>query len=393
MTLRRFAIQCCLAVLIAPAAAAVALGEAQAPATPEQAAASSPDELQLARRVADWQLSHMQDFDYVRTFRAQTARPRDWIQAAFYIGLTDLADATGDERYRRALVGHARQEGYGFDARPRHADADAIGQAWVWAAGATGEPEELVSMRARFDAVLAAPARGSLEFVTRPGEGESDCQARWCWSDALFMAPPGWMALAAATGDRRYREHADAEFWATTDYLYDPAEHLYYRDSRFFDARGPAGRKVFWSRGNGWVVAGIARILQALPADHPSRPRYEALLKEMAARLVTLQGEQGYWPSSLLDPQPLPETSGTAFFVYGLAWGVNAGLLPREDYLPAIERGWAALRRAVREDGRLGWVQQVGEAPAEVRPDDTQLFGTGALLMAAVQMDRLDAQH
>jgi unsaturated rhamnogalacturonyl hydrolase len=126
----------------------------------------------------------------------------------------------------------------------------------------------------------------------------------------------------------RYLVHADSEFWATTDLLYDKTEHLYFRDSRFIAKRSDAGAKIFWGRGNGWAFAGIARILQDLPKDHPSRPRYEALFKEMAAKIVTLQGEQGYWPVSLLEPQKTPETSGTGFFVYGLAWGVNHGLLP-----------------------------------------------------------------
>ncbi|HEY0332867.1 MAG TPA: glycoside hydrolase family 88 protein, partial [Stenotrophomonas sp.] len=289
----------------------------------------STQALDLAQRVADWQLAHLSDLAGIRTFREQSAQPRDWIQATFYIGLSALADQSGAPRFGDAVVAHARKQQYQFDRLPRHADHDVIGQAWVWAAQRSGDTDALRPMRKRFDAVLADPARSSLAFVVRPGEGESDCQARWCWSDALFMAPPAWTMLSQATGDPRYLAHADAEFWATTEYLYDPVEHLFYRDSRFFDQRGPAGRKVFWSRGNGWVFAGIARILQALPADHPSRPRYEALLRDMAERLVALQDPAGYWPSSLLDPQPTPETSGTAFFVYGLAWGIHHGVLPR----------------------------------------------------------------
>jgi rhamnogalacturonyl hydrolase YesR len=207
------------------------------------------------------------------------------------------------------------------------------------------------------------------------------------------MAPAAWVRLSKATGDRRYLDHADAEFWATTDYLYDPAEHLYFRDSRFIIRRDADGRKIFWGRGNGWVFAGLVRILQALPADHPSRPRYEALFKEMAARLITLQGAQGYWPVSLLEPQDTPETSGTGFFTYGLAWGVNQGLLPAKTYAPVARKGWSALERAVGPDGRLGWVQQIGVAPDKVAPTDTQLYGAGAFLMAATEVAKLNARR
>jgi rhamnogalacturonyl hydrolase YesR len=203
------------------------------------------------------------------------------------------------------------------------------------------------------------------------------------------MAPPAWIALTRATGDERYLAHADAEFWATTGYLYDRGEHLYYRDSRYLSQRDAQGRKIFWGRGNGWVFAGLARILTDLPARHPSRPRYEALFKEMAARLAGLQGSRGYWPVSLLEPQESPETSGTGFFVYGLAWGVNHGLLPERRYRQAIHRGWRALVVAVQPDGKLGWVQRIGAQPDQVGADDTQLYGVGAFLLAASEVSRM----
>jgi unsaturated rhamnogalacturonyl hydrolase len=344
--------------------------------------------LAIGSKVADWQLGHMDRFDYIpaSAFRHDTEAPRDWIQAAFYIGLAAFADASHQQRYVDALLAHGAAEGWGFDRRPRHADADATGAVWVWAAQHTHDPTKLVPIRARFDAVLANPSAVSLEFGT---DGDTRCQDRWCWSDALFMAPPGWVALSKACGDARYRAHADREFWASTDYLYDAQEHLYFRDSRFLTQRDPAGRKIFWGRGNGWVFAAVARILTDLPPDHPSRARYEALFKQMAARLVTLQGAQGYWPVSLLEPQNTPETSGTGFFVYGLAWGIHHGLLPSAGYRSAVRRGWHALAAAVESDGKLGWVQRVGAAPDQVGPDDTQLYGVGAFLLAASEVAAL----
>ena len=344
--------------------------------------------LAAGAQVADWQLHHMDRFDYIpaSAHRDDAEKPRDWVQAAFYIGLAAFADATHQQRYAKAILDHGAAEGWGFDDRPRHADADATGAVWVWAAERTHDPAKWVPTRARFDAVLANPSTVSLEFGS---DHDERCQDRWCWSDALFMAPPVWVALSKASGDGRYLAHADQEFWATTDYLYDPQEHLYFRDSRFISRRDSAGRKIFWGRGNGWVFAGLARILTDLPADHPSRHRYEALFVQMAARLVTLQGAQGYWPVSLLEPQTTPETSGTGFFVYGLAWGIHHGLLPSARYGPAVKRGWHALTAAVEADGKLGWVQRVGAAPDKVGPDDTQLYGVGAFLLAASEVAAL----
>ncbi|MET0535566.1 MAG: glycoside hydrolase family 88 protein [Steroidobacter sp.] len=348
--------------------------------------------IQIGSQVAEWQLSHMSNFDYVpeSAFRRDTEAPRDWIQAAFFVGLSHFAEVANTPAYVSAVLEHGQQEDWGYDHRPRHADADAIGGVWIWAAQRTRDMSKLAPTRARFDAVLANPSHVSLEFIPKPkGGGEPDCQVRWCWSDAVFMAPPVWMALSKVTGEGRYLAHADAEFWATTDALYDKQEHLYFRDSRFIAQRDAAGRKIFWSRGNGWVFAGLARILDELPANHPSRARYETLFKEMADKIVSVQGATGYWPVSLLEPQQTPETSGTGFFVYGLAWGINQGLLPAPKYSAAMDRGWQALVAAVKPDGKLGWVQRVGVAPDKVSADDTQLYGVGAFLLAASEISKL----
>ena len=189
-------------------------------------------------------------------------------------------------------------------------------------------------------------------------------------------------------------------WWDTYDYLYDPEEHLWYRDGRFViqeDGSGPRtenGFKVFWSRGNGWVFAGLAQVLDVMPTDYPDRPRYEELFREMAAALVAIQGEDGLWRSSLHDPEEFstPESSGTGFFTYGLAWGVNNGLLDPATYLPAMRKGWEGLNWAVQPDGRIGWVQQIGYDPRSVTADDSMAYGTGAFLLAGSEMLKLASE-
>jgi rhamnogalacturonyl hydrolase YesR len=148
---------------------------------------------------------------------------------------------------------------------------------------------------------------------------------------------------------------------------------------------------VFWSRGNGWVIAGLARLLQDMPADYPERPRFVALFKEMADTVRVVQSPDGYWRSSLLDPEsrPNPETSGTGFFTFALAWGINEGLLDRATYEPHVTRGWEALVRAVHPDGMLGWVQQIGAEPGSATFESTEVYGVGALLLAGSEMLRL----
>lgn len=372
--------------------ATLAASPALAALSPPETGTARPDvaasALMLGRAVANWQLGHMDgQFNYVQTHRTGTQNPRGWIQGAFYVGLTAFAERTGDPGYVGALRAHGQAQDWGLGDRPLHADDHVIAQSWLWLHARDGVPAQIAPVKARFDAILANPPKADLTFIERTEN--QPCQARWCWSDALFMAPPTWTALSAATGDPRYARYGDQEFWAATDWLLDKEHGLYFRDSRYFDRRDDQGRKIFWSRGNGWAYAGVVNILKTLPADHPSRPRYVALFKRMSAKLVSLQKTDGYWSVSLLATENSPpETSGTGFFVYGLAWGVNQGLLRDARYARSARLGWNALARAVGPDGRLGWVQQVGYAPDHVEPGDTQLYGAGAFLLAASEVSR-----
>lgn len=344
------------------------------------------DILTATERVADWQLAHL-DTAHKPTRPDDQASPRGWVYGTLFAGLQALADVAPS--YGDAVVAHGRRENWDLEVRTFHADDYLIGQSWVWAYERKRDPAMIAAVKTRLDSIIAASPKVPLEYGSNPPPYvESACQQRWCWADSLFMGPQVFAALSRASGDPKYLAYADAEYWATVDFLFDKTEHLMARDSRFFSRRGAYGEKIFWSRGNGWVYAGLARMLQLLPAGHPSRPRYEALFREMSARLITLQKPDGYWPVSLLSPpaNTPPETSGTAFYTYGLAYGVRTGLLTGQGYRDAATRGWSALVRAVQPDGRLGWVQQIGVGPDAVHAGDTQLFGVGAFLLAGSEM-------
>jgi rhamnogalacturonyl hydrolase YesR len=340
--------------------------------------------LGIGTRVADWQLARMGATQGVTRHAEETANPRSWQQGAFWVGMTRFADVTGEKRFADAILAMGKANQWTPGKRVFHADDHVIAQSYLWAARHGAGAEAIAPLRATFDSILARPPIDHLSFVVTRDYESTPCLRRWCWCDALFMSPPAWVELTRQTGDPRYTDFAMAEFWATTDFLYDQVEALYFRDSRFFERRDDAGRKQFWSRGNGWVFAGIANILDVLPRDNAHRPRLEKLFRDMAAKLKAVQKSDGYWPPSLLAPENSPpETSGTGFYVYGLAWGVKQGLLDAAAYRPAIDKGWAALTRAVDRDGRLGWVQQVSDRPESVAEADTQYYGVGAFLLAA----------
>lgn len=357
-------------------------------------AADSParkDALKVAARVADWQLARM-DAAHITHMKEESKDAKSWEQGAFWVGMTRLADVSGNPKYREAILAMGRANSWQLGPRTYHADDHVIGQSYLWAAKHGAGPESIAPLKATFDSILAKPAIVHLSLYIPPsGYGDTACFARWCWCDALFMAPPAWLELARQTGDRRYADFAISEFWSATAFLFDPAESLYFRDSRFFERRDDKGRKLFWSRGNGWVFAGLANMLESLPVDHPDRVGIEKLFREMAEKLKSVQKPDGYWAPSLLGPENSPaESSGTGFYVYGLAWGIKHKLLDAGEYRPAVDKGWAALKRAVAKDGKLGWVQQVSDRPENVAAGDTQFYGVGAFLLAASAVAALE---
>lgn len=325
--------------------------------------------------VADWQLAN-----------PSPHQPYEWQVAPFWAGLFALARISGDSaRYLAAIRANAESAAWNPGPRPFHADDHAITQSYFLLYTLTHDRHMIEPSLARFDAMLRAPFAEPLDFSDQKTDRE------WVWCDALFMSPPALALATRVTGRHSYADLMDRLWWKTTDYLYDREEHLYYRDSRFFDQPEPNGRKVFWSRGNAWVLAGLARVLQYLPDDHPAVPRLRGLFSEMARRVVSLQGGDGYWRTSLLDPEsrPTPESSGTGFFTYALAWGVNEGLLDRSTFEPAAHRGWGALVRAVQSTGMLGYVQRPGDRPGDTGPDHTESYGVGAFLLAGSEVHRM----
>lgn len=336
-----------------------------------------PEVLAVMERVGDWQLANPGRW-----------KADEWHNGALYTGVMALAEISASPRFRDAMVAVGEKQKWQLASRPYHADDHCIGQMYAELYLKDRDAKKIAPMRERFDWILANRPTNSLVFDRKTNPKN---QERWSWCDALFMSPPAWLRLWKATGDQRYLDYAVSEWWFCSDYLYDQEEHLYFRDSTIFERREKNGAKIFWSRGNGWVMGGLVRMLQLLPADHPSRPRFEQQFREMAAKVITCQQADGLWRASLLDPAsyPMQETSGSGFYCYALAWGVNAGLLPLETYLPVVRKTWAALTSFVQPDGKLTHVQPVGFTPVTFDENHTEPYGVGAFLLAGSEVYRL----
>lgn len=354
----------------------------------------------IAKRSADWQLSHLNNLDYIPdSHKAKSEDPKFWIQAAFYIGLSKWAETTDNKEYLAFMENVAKEQNYELHlSRPYHADDHTIAQTYLWLTEQTGNQDAYKPTQELFDMILANKPKVGLEMIdidknvdnkhTSKSHLEGNCQLRWCWADALYMAPRAWLKMTKVTGDPKYFEYADQEFWAAADYLFSDQYGLFFRDSRYFEMKSINDKPVFWGRGNGWVFAALPLIIDDLPKDHPSRDRYIALYKKNAAGLMKLQRDNGYWPASLMDPELVktPEMSGTGFITYGLAWGVNNGILQGEEARNVVTKGWSAIEKAVAPSGRVNWVQHVGKGPDPVKETDSQLYGVGAVLLAASEM-------
>ena len=317
--------------------------------------------------VADWQLARMPD-------QAQV----DWTWAALYDGFMAVPDKVAGDKYKAAMIKVA--DGLNWQPGPRvmHADDQAVGQMYLEQYMIHKDAKMLAAMRARLDTEIATP------------DPTDPQKPLWWWCDALFMAPPVYADMAAITGDKKYLLFMDHEWDVTTALLYDRSKHLYFRDAGYLDKHEKNGEPLFWSRGNGWVMGGIVRVLKELPADSPLRPKFIALFKEMAAELVSIQGKDGLWRPGLLDADayPLPEISGSAFIAYAFAYGVNEGILDRATYWPAVEKAWKGMVSHVYADGRLGCIQPVGAAPGAYTETSSYVYGVGAYLLAGSEIYR-----
>jgi len=363
-----------LRVLAAVLGVGVVLGPA---AMSAPAGITPPEVLSVMERVADWQLAH-----------PSRHPPADWTQGAGYTGMMALASISASPRFLEAMRRMGEANGWKPGPRIYLADDYCVGQAYAELYLTDRDPRMIEALRRNFDFILSHPKDDNLDFDPIRNPDRLD---RWSWCDALFMGPPTWIRLYAATGRKAYLDFAVNKWWKTSDFLYDPGEHLYFRDSTYFSKREANGQKVFWSRGNGWVIAGLARMLEFLPVDDPLRPRFERQFREMAERLRGVQQTDGLWRSSLLDPEDYPakETSGSGFYCYAFAWGVNNGLLDRAEFAPAALRAWKALVDSVSSEGRLTHVQPVGADPRKFDPDSTEPYGVGAFLLAGSEIHTL----
>lgn len=324
------------------------------------------------RVVADYQLAQKWSQAKHRNGKLIMS-PITWEAGAFFPGILEIYRVTKDRKYLNAVKDIAKYNNYNRGPELRNADDQAILQSYLELYEYDKNEIYLNVAKATLDSIMEKPKNGALEYS---------------WSDLLFMGPPIWTQFAKISKEVKYLDFQDKIYWEAVENLQDKDYYLFYRDNRFKTMKNELGKPIFWSRGNGWVIGGLARMLDNMPKKYRSRNKYENLMRELAVALKMQQQADGFWKSDLLNPKkyPMGETSGTAFFCYGIAWGINNGVLDKQTFLPVVEKSWVALTSAIHPNGRLGWVQPGGDRPNLSTSDMSNWYATGAYLMAGRQV-------
>lgn len=311
-----------------------------------------------------------------------------WTRGVYYEGLMVLYKIKPDTLFLNYAIrwGEAHKWDLRDGVTTRNADNQCCGQTYIDLYLIAPQPERIEKIKASVDSMM-----------------KTNKIDDWSWIDALQMAMPVFAQLGTIYKENRYfgRMYEMYMFSKTKhggNGLYNPKDKLWWRDKDFVPPyKEPNGEDCYWSRGNGWVVAALVKVLDIMPKNAPYRKEYQKTLLDMIKALVPVQREDGLWNVSLHDPNHFggKELTGTALFVYGMAWGVNNGLLSAKKYKPIIARAWNAMADCVHADGMLGWVQGTGKEPKDGQPlaydkiPDFEDYGLGCFLLAGSEVYKI----
>lgn len=345
--------------------------------------------LQTVIKVNDYFMKTYADYAQA-SYRGKLRPSNIWTRGVYYEGLMALYAIYPREDYYQYAYNWADFHKWGLwgGNTTRNADSQCCGQTYIDLYRISPAPEKLRNIKSNIDMIVNTPQVND-----------------WWWIDAIQMAMPIYAKLGKTTGEQKYFN----KMWEMYDYtrnrhgdkgMFNPKDGLWWRDQDFDPPyKEPNGKDCYWSRGNGWVYAALVRVLNEIPASEPHRTDYIDDFLAMSKAIKKCQRADGFWNVSLHDETNYggKETSGTALFVYGIAWGINNGILDRNEYLPVVLNAWNALtEEAVHDNGFIGYVQGTGKEPKDGQPvtydnvPDFEDYGIGCFLLAGTEVYKLD---
>lgn len=342
--------------------------------------ANKSEDKKLIDKVVKWQIEHINQVD--------TFPDTHWTRAALYRGMVEWAEYTQSQSLYNYLFEMGKRNNWRMLPRTYDADDLCISQTYIKLYDKYKNPQMISNCIVRLDSIITKPMTMPLNDAPAGKYNRN----RWGWCDALFMAPPVYAQISKLKNNPKYLNFAEKEYKVTTNSLYNITDHLYYRDLNWVSKIEESGKKIYWGRGNGWVHAGLAFMLQFTPKTYPAYQYFLSLYLQMSDSILACQDKNGSWHTSMWDAvsYPEPENSASGFFVYGLAWGVNNKILEDSKYKEAVLKGWDSLKKYVDKNGKLGYVQPVGHAPYKnLSKDMTHVYGVGAFLLAGTEMCKM----
>jgi len=339
----------------------------------------------ITQKVANWQITTFEDMGKYRALPTKNLRRWHhrkrysdvvWNCGVLYDGIIEWNKISKDTSQIDWLLNIGNKNDWRLNNQKTifHADNHTVGLYYIELYKKYKDPKFLAPLITTFDKIIETSEEGKWY---------------WTWCDALFMSPPVWAALSAVTGDSKYLEYMDKQYHLTYDQLWNEKDQLFFRDKGRKKRREKNGANEYWARGNGWVYGGLTYMIPYLPKDWEGRDFYINIFKQMSNSLSRTQRTDGTWSMGIMGAEvdyPIKEISGSNFFVFGLARGVNMGVLKKETYDRVITKGWTSIAKCVRKDGLVGYVQGVGAGPGEAFENYTEVYGTGGFLAAGAAM-------
>ena len=312
-----------------------------------------------------------------------------WTRGVYYEGLMELYKIDSRNEYYKYAVDWGEAHKWNLrdgETYSRNADNQCAGQTYIDLYKIDPQPERVKYIKLSIDSMLN---------TSRVND--------WDWIDAIQMAMPVFAQLGVLYNDNRYFDRMYEMYKCSKDSigggLYNYEDNLWWRDANYKPPfKEPNGEDCYWSRGNGWVVAALVRVLDLIPENDKHRDEYLQTLLNMLDEIAKVQREDGFWNVSLHDPGNFEgrETTGTALFIYGMAWAINKKYVKARKYKKIIAKAWNGIaNEAIHQNGFLGYVQGTGPGPEAGQPvgydiePDFEDYGLGCFLLGASEVYKL----